>query len=821
MTDVDLSFEETLRWIFSGLNVNISRCDIGSVRLAVQSSIWANNTEQLVENTVIRIHNSSFHSLDLYPESKAQITDCYIDGKLKNRPTLITANNSDISVQNCHFGKCINKNGSTILYGYNNSHVVIENSDFIQHNSSKGILLMQNNSSMHISGSSISQNRVSSTLYSAITLRHGIHAVVNNTVFRNNSARVGGALIGENQCNITITNCTFSSNKAKTMKILKTSNVKIPGCSIDKNNVGTHFLINPNLFNHTSSHDKNLKLTPHPALLLKSSMLNKKSSKNQEDPLPSVGGAIYVGMQSKFMVTNCVFEGNSAQDMAGAILAALNVTLKMQETIFVGNKAFSDGGAINVQQEAHLRMTNCVLDDNISERLGGAIAASYNVTVEIQETNFTRNSALYNGGGAIFTSGHATLNVQEIVFVGNNAICGGAIGTQYQVHLRMINCVFDNNTSEQIGGAIIAGGNATLKIQETNFTRNEAQQGGAINVVQQSHLGITNCTFEDNRASHGGAFFGGFDLICEIYESKFLKNSASQQGGAINVQYTASLLITNSRLEHNFVHTDLGGGIVLAYNVNSTIRETNFTGNSAPNSAGALMVYSQTECHVEMCIFHNNTGNTLGGAVAMGRISLLKTENTNFTNNNSTDGGAIYADSNSKLQTKMCLFGKNFAKQTGGAIKLNGGATAIIESCHFLSNRAENGGAVNFISVHDPFVRATFFLRNVASHRGGAITINEATNAIIDNITCVGNRSPRGGCLYIYSVTLTLNNSNISENFGYEMGAGILADYSRIQVSSALIIEGRSTLQKHLSHSYNQQHFPSIKSKFRPTYKNR
>ena len=43
----------------------------------------------------------------------------------------------------------------------------------------------------------------------------------------------------------------------------------------------------------------------------------------------------------------------------------------------------------------------------------------------------------------------------------------------------MTNCVFDNNITPGNGGAINAGLNATLDIQETNFTRNSAEQGGS------------------------------------------------------------------------------------------------------------------------------------------------------------------------------------------------------------------------------------------------------------------------------------------------------------------------------------------------------
>ena len=62
-----------------------------------------------------------------------------------------------------------------------------------------------------------------------------------------------------------------------------------------------------------------------------------------------------------------------------------------------------------------------------------------------------------------------------------------------------------------------------------------------------------------------------------------------------------------------------------------------------------------------------------------------------------------------------------------------------------------------------PNYKSTSLLRNLASSTGGALSINNGTDVIINNITCIGNQGLNGGgCLVTDSVTLTLNNSNIS-----------------------------------------------------------
>ena len=607
MTDVDLFYNETLTWIFSRLNVKIWRCNVDPIGIVVQSESPPNQTEHLVENPEIVIHNSSFYSLDLSPGTKALITDCYIDAQFKARPTLITANNSHVSIQNCHFGNFINENGSTILYGHYYSHVTIEKSVFKQHNSSKGVLFLQNNCYMFINNSTHSHNVASSSGYSAISLKDGIHAVMINTVFTNNSAVSGGAVIARFQCKIALTNCTFSSNKAitgKTLNISEKSNLQRSVRTPEQNTTGTVKPMSATLFNQTTSDDKKLKvIATH--LFIRNSDLKKKSVQ-QEDALvgtyPGYGGAIYVAAQSQLLVTNCTFEDNSAQSCGGAIItvsnttlhvqettfvgnkahvryggaiiallnatlyieettfvgnkangggaisAALNATLQIEKTTFVSNKASGEGGAIITVLHSHLRMTNCVFDDNMSSQDGGAICATYNTTLHLQETTFVGNKA-QRGAGAILAGLNATLYA---TYAGKKALSdAGAINIQNAAHLLMTNCVLDDN-SGRYGGAIDAASNVTQEIQETNFTRNRAvHQGGAIDVSQQAYLRITNCMFKDNHVEQiGGAIVGHTQAVLEINGTYFSKNNATQ-AGAIMVQQQVNLSLTNCRLERN------------------------------------------------------------------------------------------------------------------------------------------------------------------------------------------------------------------------------------------------------------------------------
>ena len=495
------------------------------------------------------------------------------------------------------------------------------------------------------------------------------------------------------------------------------------------------------------------------------------------------GGTINSQRQVHLQIINCVFKDNSAQVVAGAIVAAFNVTLNIQGTTFLGNKAWQPG-AIQVEQQVHLRITNCTFENNSAQNIAGAIGAADNVTLDIQRTTFVGNKALAHDGGAIGASHNATLILRETSFIDNKAsLVGGAITVHTASYLAITNCAFEDNSSQQMGGGIIGYNNSTLDIRGTRFTRNRAEWGGGIDTNTNVYLRVTDCTFVDNHAEEtGGAIAADCDAVFQIQGTNFTRNSASQ-GGAIDVPMQVN--ITKCRLDRNSA-SDFGGALLVSGNATLEIRETNFTGNSASRAGGALGVL-QSQCHVVRSVFHSNTAIATGGAMSIESPSLLQIENTNFTKNNSSNGGAIDIDANSKLQANVCSFWDNHANKAVGAIGLEYKSTVVIESCHFLSNHALNGAGGGVILNNPEYasLRDTFFLRNVASDRGGAIAIGGGT-VLIDNITCVGNRDVSGtggGCLSTEHVTLTLTNSEISENIDeHEFGGGLSDAYSRIQV---------------------------------------
>ena len=425
VNEVTLLFNETFQWTFSGLNVNVLKCRLDSISI-VMEQCQSNNMEYLVEETKIIIHNSSFGSLDLKSGTKALITDCYIDDKFKDRPTLITASNSDVSIQNCHFKNFINKNDSTILFGHNNSHVTIQNSVFVQHSCSKGVLFLQNNSSLRISTASISKNLAFTLGYSTITLKEGIQAVIDDTVFRNNSALAGGAVNAQNKCQVTLTNCTFSANKA-----IKTLTVNTEMATNSQDTNGSFALKSPISFNQTWLQFQNIES-------IKGEKLNISKKSNR--------GHLYENSIRRFaQVSPTLFNQMSRLQKPEA--------LPSERT---GNSRNSTAPNLDLNNAGTFTPMIHMLSDQTSSDAKESEASTPYQTHHLIKSSILRNIVLEEGyppgmGGAVFLASHS--------------------------HLLVTNCTFEDNLAQDSAGAIVAGLYVTLDVRDTTFVNNKGFEG--------------------------------------------------------------------------------------------------------------------------------------------------------------------------------------------------------------------------------------------------------------------------------------------------------------------------------------------------------
>ena len=201
-------------------------------------------------------------------------------------------------------------------------------------------------------------------------------------------------------------------------------------------------------------------------------------------------------------------------------------------------------------------------------------------------------------GGAIFFKG-GNLYLENDVFSSNSANdYGGAVhinkgmnswGEMYGAFAYINNCTFKNNMAKYFGGAISLY-DCDVVVNNSYFSSNNAKRGGAISILN----GMGNLT---------------------LANSAFVKNTASENGGALEVEALAT------------------------YNVKyfADISNSNFTQNSA-KYGGAIMGLDNT---ITNCIFTENSAEIWGGAILF-NDTISTVTNSIFESNDADQGSSYY-----------------------------------------------------------------------------------------------------------------------------------------------------------------------------------
>ncbi len=161
-------------------------------------------------------------------------------------------------------------------------------------------------------------------------------------------------------------------------------------------------------------------------------------------------------------------------------------------------------------------------------------------------------------GGAISCRGGSPL-IDDCGFFSNfvwgRTCFGGAISLESTSNAVIRNCIFQNNWTENFGGAIYSKeSSATIlnSIFEGNLCRNGGYEGvGGGICALYSNMSIGNCLFANNEAANNGAGAFFYSGVIEIANCSFAGNSSDHAGGAIYVDNLVDLIVRNCILWNN------------------------------------------------------------------------------------------------------------------------------------------------------------------------------------------------------------------------------------------------------------------------------
>lgn len=305
------------------------------------------------------------------------------------------------------------------------------------------------------------------------------------------------------------------------------------------------------------------------------------------------GGAIcFSQYHDTSIVSNCVFEGNSATE-GGAVGHNYNMNSgatmwggSCYDCVFTNNVAGGGGAAYNIYE-----MGKCKFFDNrlVSGIGGSARGAAVCQAHSLEDCDFAENGTTSQAYGVVYN-------------IGTPAAGGQTIRS----------CRFRNNVAVNYGAAIGAdssnGGGATLvsgclfesnRVVSVNANGNANGGGGALYNMSN----VTNCTFIGNSAAFGGAAYNS-----TVHDSSFIGNCLSP-----------------------VTHDWSNGGAALN---NSTAYGCTFTGNIAQYGAVA------GSSALVGCVISNNDTYVRN---QQGRLTINCSLDSCRIMNVMVDGGVIFA----------------------------------------------------------------------------------------------------------------------------------------------------------------------------------
>jgi hypothetical protein len=184
-------------------------------------------------------------------------------------------------------------------------------------------------------------------------------------------------------------------------------------------------------------------------------------------------------------IRNCEFKATG-----GAAIFNISSAAQILDCIFRDG----DSSQIENSDSAPL-IENCVFVDNAAQ-FGAAAIDNSGSSPQIVDSTF-----LGNRGSAILISSESSVSISRCEFRENHSATGGAIGVDNSSGTEIHNTVFDSNTAEFYGGAIISSG--SLNISHSTFVRNGAPiKGGAIYGQGAAVTRIENSILWDNLLSY-------------------------------------------------------------------------------------------------------------------------------------------------------------------------------------------------------------------------------------------------------------------------------------------------------------------------------
>lgn len=308
----------------------------------------------------------------------------------------------------------------------------------------------------------------------------------------------------------------------------------------------------------------------------------------------------------------------------------------------------------------------------------------------------------------------------------------------------------------------VTGGNVGFKHLsiENGYVTNGT--GGAV-LIDRANVTFDSCTIQKNKADMGGAIYVTNGSNVKVNSTSIYKNNATTDGSAIYVK-SGAVELHNSVVDghsdkYNIIKVDQGS--ILSSN-------TRFSNNEVTSKGSPVNVSAGTSAEFKNSTFSNNTATESAGITTYGTLIV---ENCVFDGSKTSgSGGGISLKNGSVGNIKYSVFSNATAADDGGGIHIDVGAKATIDTCTFINNAANYGGA--FFNRGTLDITSCTAVNNTAKFFGGAAALwNDGkvtmTKSILASNTAKSNNTAKdigGGGLNVSNSEATLANNVIVGN---------------------------------------------------------
>jgi|GEM_PF-1114082 len=316
-----------------------------------------------------------------------------------------------------------------------------------------------------------------------------------------------------------------------------------------------------------------------------------------------------------------------------------------------------------------------------------------------------------------------------------------------------------------------------------------------------------------------------------IADGKTTQNGEDGAGAGIRTAYFTDLYIENVKFINNFANGDGGGAIFAGYQSTNTVINSIFENNKTLGNAssgkserggGAIAIKSHSSLLVQNSEFTNNAG-TNGGAINT-LLTEFVVEDSTFINNNTLAaleakgfkyqgfGGAIFSDAITPpddniggiLRISNSLFDGNIGAGQGGGLFLFGHPPdqVIVENSTIINNqvlpndtgKGLGGGLRQGNS--ELILSNTTIANNKAHNLGGGLWVGEKAPVTITNSTFSGNRAESddgkkgiGGGIMISNYdgySVNIDHTTVVNNYAGWQGGGFWSENKDITLSNSI-----------------------------------